>query len=39
MMGFGLADLFFSTLDLPTLWITIRVTGREMILNLLRGKF
>jgi C-8 sterol isomerase len=38
MMAFGFADLFTSTLDLPTAWITVRVTGREMIKNLLHGK-
>lgn len=39
MLFFGMADLFSSTLDIPTLWITVRVTGREMIKNLLHGKF
>ncbi|CAK7241824.1 MAG: C-8 sterol isomerase [Sporothrix thermara] len=39
MMFFGLADGFFSTLDFPTLWTTSYVTGREMIGNLLLGKF
>jgi len=38
MMPFGLADLFTSTLDMPTLVQTIRVTGREMLKNLLHGK-
>ncbi|KAL7625077.1 C-8 sterol isomerase [Parahypoxylon ruwenzoriense] len=39
MLFFGFADGLFSTLDLPTLWRTSRVTGREMIANLLIGKF
>jgi C-8 sterol isomerase len=38
MLGFGYADTFTSTLDFPTLWRTTLVTGREMILNLARGK-
>jgi C-8 sterol isomerase len=38
MLPFGLADVFTSTLDLPTLYHTIRVTGREIIKNLLLGK-
>ncbi|EME88761.1 uncharacterized protein MYCFIDRAFT_35720 [Pseudocercospora fijiensis CIRAD86] len=38
MLGFGYADTFSSTLDFPTLWTTTRVTGREMIRNLVRGK-
>ncbi|KYK58712.1 erg2 C-8 sterol isomerase [Drechmeria coniospora] len=39
MLFFGFADGLSSTLDLPTLWTTTRVTGREMISNLLKGKF
>lgn len=39
MLFFGFADGLSSTLDLPTLWRTTYVTGREMIGNLLRGKF
>jgi hypothetical protein len=27
MLPFGFADTFFSTLDLPTLYHTVRVTG------------
>lgn len=38
MMPFGLADTFTSTLDIPTLYHTIRITGREMLKNLLMGK-
>ncbi|KAH9036192.1 ERG2/sigma1 receptor-like protein [Lactarius hengduanensis] len=38
MMPFGLADTFTSTLDIPTLYRTIRITGREMLKNLLMGK-
>lgn len=39
MMFFGYADTFFSTLDFPTLWRTTVVTAREMVANLLVGKF
>jgi C-8 sterol isomerase len=38
MLFFGYADTFSSTLDFPTLWATTRVTGREMIGNLMRFK-
>jgi len=38
MLGFGFADGLTSTLDIPTLWRTTWVTGREMVLNLARGK-
>jgi C-8 sterol isomerase len=38
MMPFGLADTFTSTLDLPTLYHTVRITGREMTKNLFLGK-
>ncbi|KAJ7680499.1 ERG2/sigma1 receptor-like protein [Mycena polygramma] len=38
MMPFGLADIFTSTLDLPTLYRTVRITGREIIRNLFLGK-
>ncbi|KAJ9143719.1 C-8 sterol isomerase [Pleurostoma richardsiae] len=39
MLFFGFADGLSSTLDFPTLWKTTRITGREMILNLAKGKF
>lgn len=39
MLFFGYADLFTSVLDIPTLWYTTYWTGREMIGNLLVGKF
>jgi C-8 sterol isomerase len=39
MLFFGFADGLSSTLDLPTLWRTTYVTGREMIANLAKGKF
>ncbi|RSL53353.1 C-8 sterol isomerase [Fusarium sp. AF-6] len=39
MLFFGFADGLSSTLDFPTLWHTTRITGREMISNLLKGKF
>ncbi|KAA8648520.1 hypothetical protein EYZ11_012885 [Aspergillus tanneri] len=38
MLFFGYADTFTSTLDFPTLWATTRITAREMISNLLKGK-
>lgn len=39
MLPFGLADVLSSTLDLPTFGITVWITAREMIGNLLIGKF
>ncbi|KAJ9145592.1 C-8 sterol isomerase [Coniochaeta hoffmannii] len=39
MLFFGFADGLSSTLDVPTLWRTTYVTGREMLQNLARGKF
>lgn len=38
MLFFGFADGLSSTLDLPTLWKTVRITGREMFSNLAKGK-
>ena len=38
MLPFGFADTFFSTLDVQTLYHTVRITAREMIRNLLKGK-
>ena len=38
MLPFGFADGLSSTLDVPTLWNTVRLTGRAIITNLLNGK-
>ena len=38
MLPFGFLDTFFSTLDLPTLVATVRVSAGGIIMNLLRGK-
>lgn len=39
MLAFGFADTLSSTLDFPTLWRTVWVTGREIVGNLIKGKF
>jgi len=39
MMPFGLADTFTSTLDIPTLYNTVRITAREMGKNLLLERY
>lgn len=31
MLPFGFADTFFSTLDLPTLYHTVRLTGSSSV--------
>lgn len=38
MMFFGFADALTSTLDFPTVYKTVRITGRETLRNLLIGK-
>lgn len=38
MLLFGYLDGLTSTFDLPTLWRTTWVTGKEMVLNLFVGK-
>jgi len=38
MLPFGFADGFSSTLDIPTLYNTARITGREILKNLIIGK-
>jgi len=38
MLPFGVADILTSTLDVPTLYNTVRIAAREMVGNLLIGK-
>lgn len=38
MMPFGLADIFSSTLDVVTLFQTVKVSGLNMFKQILRGK-
>ena len=38
MMPFGMADLFFSTLDPVTFWQTVKVSGGNMARMILKGK-
>jgi C-8 sterol isomerase len=38
MLPMGFADTFSSTLDMPTFYHTVRITGREIIRNLWNGK-
>jgi C-8 sterol isomerase len=38
MLPFGFLDTFTSTLDVPTLYHTVRLTARETVGNLLLGK-
>jgi C-8 sterol isomerase len=39
MLAFGYADVLSSTMDFETMFTMTRITGREMIGNMLRGKF
>ena len=39
MLFFGYADGFTSTLDFPSLWLQTWLTARQMVTQLLKGKF
>jgi C-8 sterol isomerase len=39
MLAFGYADVLSSTMDFETMFTMTRITGREMVGNMLKGKF